>query len=716
MHQDGNVPYGIMRFLQGPFQQSTPEFMTANASASHPVRTRLRTLLPALLSLLVLVPVIACIVIATFDWNKARPWLNARASAALDRPFAIRGALSVAWRQPAAQMQGQDKQWRDYLPWPHLVARDVHLGNPAGMEPGDTVALAETAFSLNPLALLQRRIHIPLLSFQAPRLALLRRDEKTNNWTFTQDAKPSPWTFDLERVVLSDGEVKFDDSVTRTHVRANVTTLDQGGKYGIAWTVAGSYNGAPVTGGGKAGAVLSLKHQATPFPIQAEMRSGTNRMTIEGTVTRPAELAALDVHLALAGRSMARLYEFTGVLLPETPPFATAGRLTATIDRHGSTWTYDQFKGKVGSSDIGGKLAYATGKPRGTLTGNVESKLLNLRDLGPLVGADSNASKKERGVTETQPGGKVLPVEAFRTERWKTIDADVRYGAARIVREKALPITQLNTHIVMDNGVMTLAPLDFGVAGGDLRSTIRLDGSGSDGKQAIKATMHVAARRIQVKQLFPTMERMQATVGTINGDAQLSAVGNSVAALLGKANGEVKTTIEHGSISKLLLEEMGLNVGSIVLTHVTGDKQVRLNCMATDFRVDNGLMLARRFVIDTEEALIDVDGTINLANEELDLTLRPQTKGLRILSLRAPLYVKGPFSQPRVSVDKTVLALKGGAALLLAVIAPPLAAIVPLTQQQADKHADCASLLAAASVKPVAPPPGKRAPFKRVLH
>jgi len=675
-----------------------------------------RTILLALLALLVIVPVIACIFLATYDWNRARPWLNAKASAALDRPFAIRGDLTVEWHQPSAQMAGQDKQWRDYLPWPHLIARDIHLGNPAGMGQADMATLAQGAFSLNPLALLQRRIHIPLLTFQAPRVALVRRDETTNNWTFTHDAQPSSWTFDLERVVLSEGTVQFDDSVTRTHVLAKVTTLNDGGKYGIGWTVTGNYNGAPVTGGGKMGAVLSLKHQATPFPIQADIRSGTNRVTIEGTATRPAQLAALDVHLTLAGRSMARLYEFTGVLLPETPPFATAGHLTATIDRNGSTWTYDHFKGKVGTSDIGGKLAYATGKPRGALTGNVASDLLNLRDLGPLVGADSNASKKERGVVATQPGGKVLPVEEFHTERWKTIDADVRYSAARIVREKSLPITQLTTHIVLDNGVMTLAPLDFGVAGGDLRATIRMDGSGSDGKQAIKATMRLAARRIQVKQLFPTMEKMQATVGEINGDAQLSAVGNSVASLLGKSNGEVKTLIEHGSISKLLLEEMGLNVGSIVLTHVTGDKQVKLNCMATDFRVDNGLMNARRFVIDTDEALIDVFGTVNLANEELDLTLRPQTKGLRILSLRAPLYVKGPFSKPQVSVDKTVLAMKGGAALLLAVIAPPLAAIVPLTQQQADKGADCASLLADAKVKPVAPPPGKRVPFKRVLH
>jgi uncharacterized protein involved in outer membrane biogenesis len=299
----------------------------------------------------------------------------------------------------------------------------------------------------------------------------------------------------------------------------------------------------------------------------------------------------------------------------------------------------------------------------------------------------------------------VLPVEQFRTARWKTIDADVRYSAGRILREKALPLSKLSTHLVMNNGVMTLDPLDFGLAGGDLTAAIRLDGSGSDGKQAIKATMKLAARKIQVRQLFPSMENMQATVGEINGDAQLSAVGNSVASLLGEANGEVKTLIEHGSISKLLLEEMGLNVGNVLLTKMTGDKAVKLNCMATDFRVDNGLMNARRFVIDTDEALIDVDGTINLANEELDLILHPQTKGVRVLSLRAPLYVKGPFSKPKISVDKKVLAMKGGAAVLLAIIAPPLAAIVPLTQQQGSKNADCAALLASAKVKPVAPPP-----------
>jgi uncharacterized protein involved in outer membrane biogenesis len=711
MMRFGYPQNNLFSFRQDPPMRA-PATMSPPAAKSH----TLRHVLLALLALLIAVPLVAVIFIATYDWNTLRPWLNEKASDALDRPFAIRGNLTVQWQRPASHMAGADTTWRGMVPWPHLVARDVHLGNPAGMPQADAASIGEGSFSLNPLALLEHRINIPLLSFTDPRVALLRQDEAHNNWTFKNHDQPSRWKFDLERVMLAKGVVQFDDAVTKTHVVAQVSTLDNAGPYGIAWTVAGRFNGAPVTGGGKAGAVLSLQNQDTPFPIQADMRSGANRITIAGTATRPAQLAALDVQLTLAGRSMARLYEWTGVLLPETPAFSTSGHLTATIARTGSTWTYDHFTGKVGASDISGQLAYRTGKPRGFLSGTIVSTQLKFSDLGPLVGADSNASKKERGVADTQPNGKVLPVEQFRTERWKTIDADVSYSAGRILRDAALPITKLTTHVVMQDGVLTLNPLDFGLAGGDLRTNIRMDGSGSDGKQAIKATMKVTARRIELKQLFPSVDNMQATVGELNGDAQLSAVGNSISSLLGDSNGEVKTLVERGSISKLLLEEMGLNVGNIVLTKVAGDKQVRLNCLAADFRVDNGLMNAQRFVLDTDEALVDVDGTINLANEELDLILHPQTKGVRVFSLRAPLYVKGPFSKPKISVDKTTLAVKSGAAVLLATIAAPLAAIVPLTQQQTSKDADCASLLADARVKPTAPPPGKRVPFKRVLH
>ncbi|MBG6222946.1 MULTISPECIES: AsmA family protein [unclassified Janthinobacterium] len=658
-------------------------------------------------AVLVTLSVTAIVVMLNMDWNRAKPWLDARASEALGRPFAIVGDLSLTWQQ--APTAGQ-QSWRAYLPWPHLQAKDVRLGNPRGMtgtdEQAQLASVRQITFSLNPLALLDKKIHIQQLRLDTPQVHLLRNKHGQNNWTFDQQERPSPWQLELQSVVFSKGTVLLDDDVTHTAMRADVDTIAHDKRYGIAWTLSGNYGGASIEGGGKAGGVLSLQQQGTPFPIEADIRVGASSVAIEGTLTRPADLAALDVRLKIAGPSMARLYPLTGLLLPETPHFSTEGHLTGTLAPNGGEWVYEQFRGKVGSSDVEGKLRFSASTPRKRLTGEVHSRLLQFSDLGPLVGADSSASKKERGVPSTQPAGRVLPVETFKSERWSSLDADVRYTADKITRDAELPISKLDTHVVLSNGVLSLTPLNFNLAGGTLSAQIKLDGSGKALTDGIVAELKASARHLHIEQLFPRLQALQASVGEINGDVSLSATGNSVASLLGNSNGEVRALINRGSISKLLLEEMGLNIGSIVLTKMVGDKQVKLNCMVADFAVDKGLMRTRQFLVDTDDAVLHVDGTVSLANERLDLTLRPDSKGLRIFSLRSPLYVQGTFSKPEVSVDKGVLALRAGGALALAVVAP-VAALLPLVNTgpatgPAEDN-ECAALLAQARVKPAAP-------------
>ncbi|SFB93213.1 hypothetical protein SAMN05216204_102327 [Massilia yuzhufengensis] len=674
------------------------------AQGRHPARRK--KIILSIIGILIAIPVIAVVIILTFDWNRARPWINAKVSDAIDRPFAIRGNLQVEWVRPAKTMAPAERSWRDHIPWPHLIANDVHVGNPAGLPVNDMASVRQFSFSLNPFGLLHRTIGIPLLRFDGPRVDLLRTDATHNNWTFKRNEQPSRWNLDLERVVLTEGVVHVKDAVTKADVTALVHTLDNNPRYGVGWTLDGTYNGAKVTGGGKAGAVLSLKQQSTPYPVQADMRSGKTRIAVEGTVTRPSKLAAIDLKLTLAGASMDQLYYFTGVVLPTTGAFSTSGRLTGTLGEEQSRWVYDGFKGKVGSSDIGGRLEYVTGKPRPKLSGNVRSQQLVFTDLAPLIGADSNAAKKERNADTLQPSGKVLPVEEFKTERWNKLDADVRYSADRIIRDTAFPISKLSTHLKMENAVLNLEPLEFAMAGGTVRSNIRLDGRGREGPKAIKAQAKVTARKIEIKKLFPKIEQLQATVGSINGDANLTAQGNSVASLLAGSNGELKTLINQGQVSKMLLEMMGLNVGNIIVTKLFGDKQVQLNCMATDFAVINGIARTRSFVVDTAEAIITVEGAINLADEQMDLRINPQTKALRLFSLRSPLYVRGPFSNPDVSVDKGVLAMKAGGAIALAAAAP-LAALIPLINTGPGENSDCGRLLAQAREKPSAPPPGK---------
>lgn len=661
----------------------------------------------AIAAALILIAAVALVVLLNIDWNLARPWLNAHTSEALGRPFAIAGDLSLTWEKQVSIDQG----WHGSIPWPHLVARDVHISNPPGMtlSTGTKVEMAgirQIDFSLNPFALLNKVIEIPVLNFDSPVISLLRSADGKNNWTFHNDDKPSPWQLKLQRVIFSKGSVHLTDAIRHADVTADINTLAADPIYGVEWQLHGQLAGEPVSGAGRAGAVLSLQQQTAPYPIMARLQIGKTIIAVNGTLTKPSDLAALDMQLAVSGVSMGRLYLISGIYFPETPPFATNGHLTGTLGPHGSRWIYEHFSGKMGSSDIEGRLDFLSRLPRPLLSGTIVSHVLHFSDLAPLIGADSPSSRTRRGATTIQPASKALPTEPFKTERWTSVDADIKFSADKIIRNEALPVTKLTTNAHLQDGVLSLLPLNFEMAGGNLSSDITLDGSGKAGKNAIKANMKVTTRHLQLKQLFPAWQARQASVGEINGEASLSAVGNSVGSLLGAANGEIKLLINKGTISKLLLEEMGLNIGRVILTNLTGDKPVKLNCMATDLGVTNGIIKTRSFIIDTDDAIIDVSGTINLTDEKLDLTIKTMSRGLRVLSLRAPIYVRGSFTQPRVTVDKGVMAMKAGGSVALIFLAP-VAALIPLINTGPGKDSECAKLLAKARIEPVSPPAGQ---------
>ncbi len=73
----------------------------------------------------------------------------------------------------------------------------------------------------------------------------------------------------------------------------------------------------------------------------------------------------------------------------------------------------------------------------------------------------------------------------------------------------------------------------------------------------------------------------------------------------------------------------------------------------------------------TKDAVSDVVGTVSMSSEKLDPDVKPPTKGLRILSLRSPLYVRGTLKHPDVGVQAGPLALRAGGAVALGAALPP---------------------------------------------
>ncbi len=94
---------------------------------------------------------------------------------------------------------------------------------------------------------------------------------------------------------------------------------------------------------------------------------------------------------------------------------------------------------------------------------------------------------------------------------------------------------------------------------------------------------------MQLNNLFP-VDPGQVTLGRADGEAKLTATGDSVGALLGAANGGLKVRLGGGTMSKGLLETIGL-----ILPNITSSPKMfgdtydrRSSCAGADLVASNG--------------------------------------------------------------------------------------------------------------------------------
>ena len=688
------------------------------------------------------------LLVAMFDWNRVKPAINEKVSDALGRPFAIHGNLSLQWRR-----ESTEPSWRRWLPWPWITAVDIRIGNAEWAREPDFARVDRAVFAISPWRLLTHTVTLRNIQLTKPWADLERIPDGRSNWTFeiTASGEPSPWVIDIDAVSFDRGRVGFTDAMLKANLevlidplakpvpyteivgadsltakgddvptepadgasaqpQTDVTTtnaaVDERGAASTAarseapplpepfvfgWKAVGKYNGQALHGVGKVGGMVTLKNSMRPFPVQADVHVGRTRGQIVGAITDPLTFGGLDLDLTLSGASMADLYPLIGVTLPDTPPYRTAGHLMARLQRTaGPLFEYRRFTGAVGKSDIGGSLVFAMGEPRAKLIGTLHSKQLRLEDLGPLVGVQSGGAAKPADQMRTQPLAKALPVNEFRTDRWSDMDADVKLAAKRIVHGSKLPLSDLDVHVILSAGRLRLDHLNFGVAGGKLSALIDLNGAATpmEGRATLRA------RGLELKELFADAPAMQKSLGQMSGDAALVGRGNSVATLLASADGEVKALITDGVISRSLMEIAGLNVANYVVTKLFGDDEVKINCGAADVEIKNGLLRTNVFVFDTDNALVKIDGTASFKDEVLDLDITPRSKGIRLFSLRSPLYVRGTFKKPDAGVKMLPLAARGAAMVTLGALLTPVAGVLALIAPSAGENdTHCAALL-----------------------
>ncbi|QSX78436.1 AsmA family protein [Agrilutibacter solisilvae] len=641
------------------------------ARDAHPRRRH-----PWLVSLGILLTAIA-ILLALWDWNWFRGPIEKIVESRTGRSFDIGGDLDV------------DLDWRT----PTISAERLRFGD-ADWSRRETMASTDRVkFQLRIWPLFKGDVILPRLQLTRPQLHLEMGPSGTGNWVFG-DEEPGDGPR-IQSLLVEHGQLSYLDAATKTdivvglhsHARRAANQLSPS----VAFAGGGRWKGTAFKTHGTGESPLELRDKMRPYRIDAHATAGATQAHARGTLVNPLRMEDFDLRLALSGKDMSDLYPVLGIVTPPTPPYRMDGRLTREfVGPKGRIWHYDDFKGVVGDSDVAGDVSVETGRERPYLRGSVVSRRLDFDDLSGFLGKAPDTGGKESTNPELaaqaakeNASTRLLPHEPYKLEKLRAMDADLKYKAHRIDAPN-LPLDDMVAHLKLENGLLRLEPLDFGVAGGNVHSVIRMDARESP----IRTRAQVSARSLNLRQMLPTVELAKDAVGRIGGDVALAGTGNSIAAMLGSSTGDVAVGMGRGQISNLLMELAGIDIAEALKFMVSGDRKIPVRCAFGDFSVNNGVMTTRSLAFDTTDTIIVGEGTVNLRDETLHLKLRPRPKDRSLLSLRAPLWIDGSFKDPEFHPDYGRIGLRGALALALGTIAPP-AALLATLELGPGKDASC---------------------------
>ncbi|MBN9410097.1 MAG: AsmA family protein [Burkholderiales bacterium] len=592
-----------------------------------------------------------------------------------------------------------------------IVLHGVRFANPDWARDPQLIEAERIELDLAFWPLLRKQIVIPRLHLYKPSVAMQLEADGRRSWAMGKDTSDTSSVPRIGVIQVDEGVVKYYAAHQGADATLSFSFDPSAGELPLQYKATGTWTKQAFTAQGRAGNVLQLTEAgAPPFPLEIDARAGRTRLTASGTVARIADFDGLNAAVELRGATLGDLFPLIGVSLPQTSPYALKGQL----QKNGERWQVAEMQGRLGQSDLSGELSYESVSEKPLLVGNIRSRVLDMDDLGPLIGLPSStrsipastqppsapagakpesteaaSAEAAPSAAPRPPAGRVLPTAKLDTARLRAMNADVTYSAASVRHLQAVPLDKGSVRVRLQDSVLRLDPLELSVAGGTLQGSVQIDGRPAPA--LVQARLE--ARRVQLDKLFPTIERMDGSVGRLSGRMDLSGPGQSVAEWLGGSSGDLQVAMGRGQLSNLLLEILGLDGGEVVRFFIQGDRNVQLRCAVADFGVRNGQADVRTFVLDTSDTVVTGEGGINLRDESLSLVLRPQPKDRSIFSLRSPLRIDGTFAAPSAFPDKAALAGRAGLALALGAI-NPLLALAATVETGPGQDADCAGLLA----------------------
>jgi AsmA family protein len=557
-----------------------------------------------------------------------------------------------------------------------VIAEGVVIGNPLGFLPGEEpfLRIPRLTVWLDAGAYLRRQaIVIPLIELdRAVTRAVSTADGRTN-YSFKFDANRTRDASipEIGAMRIIDGRARVSLAGLRADFEVALSSVDAAGQEQrtIKAEARGTYADQSLDATFLANALPSLRDPTADWPVELHVTNGPTRASLRGTLQVSPTPRAASLDLQLAGPDMALLRPLTGIPLLPTPPYDLGGKLDYTEGR----FHFTGVAGRVGRSDVEGTLTVIQRPERPELTAELRSRSVDLHDIAGLLGGEPGPpgtpgqtpqqQKRAAQVREqARANPRLLPDKPLNLPKLRGLDAHLVYHAERI-QGRSMPLDDLTLRMDVVDGALALRPLSFGVGAGRIVGDILVTPAADE---AVETRAEVRFERLDLARLMQATGRHQGT-GALSGMARVEGTGRSIADILGHGDGALALSMTDGTLSKLLVDLTGLRLGSALLTSLGGEARTRIECFVADLALRRGTLSTRALLLETEDAVTEGQGLLDLEHEHVEMRLRTASKHLAVGVVPVPLLINGTLKAPSAAPDRAEGA-NGGIASALAAL------------------------------------------------
>lgn len=469
---------------------------------------------------------------------------------------------------------------------------------------------------------------------------------------------------------------------------------------------------------GKTGPAIPVRVAGLLTPVETGPDAGKSRLELHadaaetrvdasGVIPRNNEIDGVPMRVAVRGRNLQTAFKLFGLVSPATRPY----RLASEFVKDGKVYRFRGMNGRIGGSDIAGTFtADATGaKPM--LTGDLHTKVLDILDVGPLIGYSPAAidAKGAGAVIRTVAGTpRVIPDAPLAIEQLKAFNADVKYRAATI-RSGNTKLANLVLGLTLKDSDLHLTPLSFDIFGGRMTSEINLNAK----VRPVVTSYDIKMSQVPLGQLLTSFDvEKSGTTASVYGRVQLKGYGDTMRESLATSNGRIALVFPAGTlwVRNIQLGKLDLQnyITAGLIQKLKKPQQIRCGLVA--FTVKDGVAGADPIIFDTRRANFRGRGNFSFKDESLDLSVRGDSKEISLFSGQSPIGIGGHFAAPAIRPISKQLLVRAGVGVGLGVATGGIGALLAFVDIGDGKNANCAAVESAApaSVVDAAAPDPKR--------